>query len=497
MGCWSKTFAFLIVAIFLASLVILVPTRVKAAAPRTITVPDDYLTIQAAVGNASDGDKIMVRNGTYEGQVLEIDKSLSLIGENPNTTKIILHPLQKRVFNNSDYMAYDHPIQISANQVSISGFTITSDGGSFSVNGADLQLRDNYLDLEVASSGDGAQIIGNNFDGLFPVCLTLHGSYQVIVDNTFTDSGMTCDGSFNTIINNKITIYQTPYGLLSAVDSNSGIGLAGSSNLILNNTVNYGSVNLGNADNNLIEKNNMFGIELFKSSNNEICGNDASVVESYVNSTNVFYGNNIQGIALADQNVGTFYENNFEFAGPRTPSSVMVDLGVLNSLIFDNGSVGNYWSDYSGHYPNAKEIDNSGIGDTPYVMYLLNGASSIHKYVLSDQSKYTITITDRHPLISPFNTSTIQTQLPSWTNTTLPNSTPEPSVSPQNQASTQTPQTSPTPNLSSSSAIDAFISSAAIPIIAAFAVLVVVIVCLIIYGVHRKVKPATNKSPAT
>ena len=34
----------------------------------------------------------------------------------------------------------------------------------------------------------------------------------------------------------------------------------------------------------------------------------------------------------------------------------------------DYGSIGNYWSDYLSRYPNATEIDHSGIGDTPYAI---------------------------------------------------------------------------------------------------------------------------------
>ena len=36
--------------------------------------------------------------------------------------------------------------------------------------------------------------------------------------------------------------------------------------------------------------------------------------------------------------------------------------------MWDNGTGGNYWGDYLLKYPNASEIGNSGIGDTPYVM---------------------------------------------------------------------------------------------------------------------------------
>jgi hypothetical protein len=35
---------------------------------------------------------------------------------------------------------------------------------------------------------------------------------------------------------------------------------------------------------------------------------------------------------------------------------------------WDNGTTGNYWSDYQSRYPNATEIDSSGIGNTPYAI---------------------------------------------------------------------------------------------------------------------------------
>jgi len=34
--------------------------------------------------------------------------------------------------------------------------------------------------------------------------------------------------------------------------------------------------------------------------------------------------------------------------------------------VWDNGTSGNYWSDYFIRYPNAAQIDGLGIGDTPF-----------------------------------------------------------------------------------------------------------------------------------
>jgi parallel beta-helix repeat protein len=48
--------------------------------------------------------------------------------------------------------------------------------------------------------------------------------------------------------------------------------------------------------------------------------------------------------------------------------NVLVQQNVTDVVLWDNGYVGNYWSDYQLRYPNAAEVDASGIGDTPYVI---------------------------------------------------------------------------------------------------------------------------------
>ncbi len=75
----------------------------------------------------------------------------------------------------------------------------------------------------------------------------------------------------------------------------------------------------------------------------------------------------------------------------------------------------NYWSNYLTKYPNAKEIEKSGLPnlfwDTPY-----NYGESLGNY------------TDSHPLINPISTSPISTPTP--TSTSSPISTSTLSLSP-------------------------------------------------------------------
>ena len=53
-----------------------------------IVVPNDYPTISDAIGNASQGDIIFVKNGVYYENPV-IDKSISIVGEDSKNTIVI------------------------------------------------------------------------------------------------------------------------------------------------------------------------------------------------------------------------------------------------------------------------------------------------------------------------------------------------------------------------------------------------------------------------
>lgn len=105
--------------------------------PRTIMVPDEYSTIQAAVNAANAGDTVFVRSGTYTEYVV-IDKSVSVTGEDASTTVV-------------DGSGAGTVIGVVADDVSVSGFTI----------------RNGETGLDVAS--DGANVSSNTItsNGLF------------------------------------------------------------------------------------------------------------------------------------------------------------------------------------------------------------------------------------------------------------------------------------------------------------------------------------------
>jgi len=133
-----KSLALLLVLVILIAFCRYVPFPVNAE-PRTIVVPDDYSTIEAAIANANNGDTIFVKEGTYEGsfnQTLMINKAITLYGEDESVSIINLSaPLvQKKIFT-FYYMGYLSTIQLNSNNVKITGLTINTLGGEISATG--------------------------------------------------------------------------------------------------------------------------------------------------------------------------------------------------------------------------------------------------------------------------------------------------------------------------------------------------------------------------
>jgi hypothetical protein len=99
---------------------------------------------------------------------------------------------------------------------------------------------------------------------------------------------------------------------------------------------------------------------------------------------NIISKNNITLLSIGYGGGNHFYLNNIFDISPRFHSSSFLD----------NGSVGNYWWNYSTRYPNAFEIGQTGIGDTPYVIV---GINPIDGKPLSDRN------IDNYPLFYPYD----------------------------------------------------------------------------------------------
>jgi parallel beta-helix repeat protein len=185
---------------------------------------------------------------------------------------------------------------------------------------------------------------------------------SLIAGNTLSDGEFgiqMLESSNNTITGNSVL--HNNYGLeLTNCNDNKIID-----NTISNNSA-YGML-LTNSNYNTIKQNNVanngfgvgdlgdgFGVKLLHSSNNRFTENNVT-------------GNYWWGIrVLGTQHDNVIYHNNFIDNIVRDNSLQVSMLGPANPSIWDDGTSGNYWSDYLTRYPNASEIDNTGVGDTPF-----------------------------------------------------------------------------------------------------------------------------------
>jgi parallel beta-helix repeat protein len=403
--------------------------------PKTIVVPDDYSSIQLAVDSAAEGDTVFVKKGTYN-QNVSISKQLSLIGEENKTTIIV-------GIESSSFFDPSSAVKVNADNVKISGFTITNSGIGINAQGNGIQIIANILETD---SG-----------------ISFVGSHGIIANNTLNESygSITCHGSNNSIVGNTITDLDnfTPRGQ---------IGVGGSFNTVDSN--NAESLTFLNADINVISNNVCGRLELRVCSNNTVFGNIINRQYLYCiwlseGSGNVFYQNVIANnsgtgvslgstISAAENN--TFYHNVFRNNGVHVTS---VQDACWSKNFWDNGKEGNYYDDYIGI-----DNNNDGIGDSPYTV------QEIHYDLDLERDVTVVFFQDNYPLIAPYNSSSSLLS-PS------PSPTQQPTLEPTHPAQPTTPPNSTDPNL--------------IIGIAAAVIVAVIIVSLTVYSKkYRKKKTA-------
>ncbi|MCK5291747.1 MAG: right-handed parallel beta-helix repeat-containing protein [Thermoplasmata archaeon] len=427
----------------------ILPVNVKAS---TLYVggtgPGNYTTIQSAIDNAAPGDAIYVFNGVYPERI-EVNKTLSLVGEDRNETMI-----------DGTGMAWGYVVNVSADWVNFTGFKVM---GNSSQTFAGIHLfgvqdcfiaNNNVSNLSTTfRSGillaySNNNTVANNvlWNNSFGIELAFFSDGNDIVGNTILSSrlnGIQLSGSDNnTIANNFVS------------RNNGGIKLSRSTgNILVNNTAIdnvQDGIYLRDSTSNVVIDNdlssNHCGIWIFLSDNNTVSNNNAwdndngiwlSVSDSNAVTDNLFTLNNQVGIRATDSNNNTVADNyvwnnkdgiNLYYSHGN---SVADNLVILNSLFgirlndsnnntihhnniinnslqagddmdtnqWDDGypSGGNYWSDYTGvdvfNGPNQDIPGSDGMGDTPYVI----DADS--------EDRYPLVAPVPHPPSAPLNLS--------------------------------------------------------------------------------------------
>jgi len=269
-----------------------------------------FSSIQEAINDAEDGFVIQVPAGIYNEHVT-INKSISLIGENIQTTIID--------GNNGGTV-----VQILAHNVSISGFTIRYSGWGWTNNGIyvysadNCEIKNNYLFVNChnirLNYSRGSRVMGNIIDGNGYGIRFLNSENCLATDNRISN----CIGGIHLEYATNCTVQRNYF-------TQNGQGIRFYSPCTYNRVL----------------ENYVF--------NNTYDGMIEAMPENTTLSNNVFFHNN-------------FVNNTYPF------------IYTVYGAAWDDGypSGGNYWSRYngtdlhSGSYQNETGFD--GIGDTPYAV---------------------------------------------------------------------------------------------------------------------------------
>ena len=217
---------------------------------KTITVPNDYLSIQDAINNAVDGDTIYVKKGTYVENPV-VNKSVSLVGEDRDATVI-------------DVTA---GLKVESNNVTLTGFTIYNGWRGISLSGNQCSISRN----KITDATNGIVLFGcennsiteNTFQSIgLSSAIQLNFANRNFVNSNYIDScveGIQIwqNSNNNTVSENTITNcqdtainfqYSNDNTIIGNNISRSGLGTSiyGSNrNIISNNNYAYNVVQFG------------------------------------------------------------------------------------------------------------------------------------------------------------------------------------------------------------------------------------------------------------
>jgi len=173
---------------------------------RILIVPDNFPKVSDALANATDGDTILIKSSLtpYTEDMIQVNKSVKIIGENPETTVFDGENTANVIFLvTSDNVVIKNLTIINLNQQYGSAIRINN---ALNVKVENVRIEKACYGIEVKSSNFTQAIFNEIIKCSFGIYIHDNSYNNTITENTFKDNNIALQihsGKFNRIYHNN------------------------------------------------------------------------------------------------------------------------------------------------------------------------------------------------------------------------------------------------------------------------------------------------------